>query len=1187
MWSATENTPTTSLIHQIQIEIMRQKIKKILTKKSVINKTQLRYLPFLVVLVGLMITYRAWYLTNSLSSEVLQNKFALITKELLSRINDRMIAQEQILLSTVGLFNASVAVERDEFHDFVSAMKLSNNYPGIQGVGYSMLVQPKGKDGHIATIRGKGFPKYSIWPEGKRELYTSIIYLEPFDARNQQAFGYDMYSEPIRHEAMVMSRDSGEATISGKVKLVQEISGKVQPGFLMYVPVYKKGMPHDTVDARRANILGWVYSPFRTYDLINNALGIFDPNINIKIYDGNHTSIDTLMYSAERKSAFQNKDSRFVSNTLMRINKHDWLVSINTLPSFETTGSWQQSRVVAVVGSVMSLLLGLLTWFLVNGRTQAIKIAKQMNLELTESEQRFRIMANSAPVLIWIAGTDKLCNWFNNIWLDFTGRSMEQEVGNGWAEGVHPEDLDRCLDIYVSHFDRREEFRMEYRIRRHDGEYRWVDDHGVPLFDAQGNFSGYIGSCVDITSYKNANIELSKSSMYSRSLIEASLDPLVTISPEGKITDVNKATENATGINRANLIGSNFEDYVTDKKKASAGFHQVLAQGSVTDYPLAIRHVSGKIIDVLYNASIYRDGNGNVLGIFAAARDITDRRKAESELRIAATAFESQEGMFVTDANKIILRINHAFTNITGYTAEDVAGQTPRLLSSGRHNAVFYSAMWDSINSTGAWEGEIWNRRKSGEIYPEHLSITAVKDVDGIVTNYVASLTDITSKKAAAEEIQSLAFYDPLTLLPNRRLLVDRLKQALAFSQRSGQGGALLFLDLDHFKTLNDTLGHNIGDLLLKQVAERLTTCLRKIDTAARLGGDEFVVLLEGLSDQHIDSAAQVEAVGYKILTVLSEPYQLDTHVYRSSSSLGVAMYGSQQIDPDDLLRQADIAMYQAKAAGRNVLRFFDPEMQEAINARATMESDLHIAIKKQQFQLYYQIQVDNADQPIGAEVLIRWHHPERGLVSPDQFILLAEETGQILPIGQWVLDSACAQLAIWQKNALTQDLSISINVSAKQFHQKDFVEQVQAVVLHHGIHPDKLKLELTESMLLNSLQDTITSMKTLNDIGIRFELDDFGTGYSSLQYLKNLPLYQLKIDQSFVHDVAGNNSDQAIVRTIIAMAQSLGLEVIAEGVETEDQRKFLLNNGCMHYQGYLFSKPVPIDVFEDLLGKI
>ena len=580
------------------------------------------------------------------------------------------------------------------------------------------------------------------------------------------------------------------------------------------------------------------------------------------------------------------------------------------------------------------------------------------------------------------------------------------------------------------------------------------------------------------------------------------------------------------------------------------------------------------------------DGQGYNL---ALVRDISERKHAEQELRIAATAFESQEGMTVTDAEGTILKVNSAFTDITGYTAEEVIGKNPRLLQSGRHDKNFYEEMWKRITSTDAWEGEIWNRRKSGELYPEHLTITAVKDPKGAVSNYVATLTDITLTKAAEDEIKHLAFYDPLTRLPNRRLLLDRLQQALVSSARSGREGALLFIDLDNFKTLNDTLGHDIGDLLLQQVAQRLESCVREGDTVARLGGDEFVVMLEGLSEQTLEAAAHTEGVGNKILATLNQPYQLATHEYRNSPSIGITLFNNKPQTIDELMKQADIAMYQSKKAGRNTLRFFDPQMQETVNVRADLENELRKAIENRQFQLYYQLQVDGIQEdgrhrPLGAEALIRWNHPERGVVSPLQFIPLAEETGLILPIGQWVLDTACAQIKTWQQDALTRDLVLAVNVSARQFRQADFVAQVQAIVQRHGINPKLLKLELTESLLLDNIEDTIATMNALNEIGVKFSLDDFGTGYSSLRYLKRLPLDQLKIDQSFVCDLSSDSSDKAIVRTIIAMAESLNLEVIAEGVETEDQLHFLLDKGCLHYQGYLFAKPVPIEQFEVLL---
>jgi diguanylate cyclase (GGDEF)-like protein/PAS domain S-box-containing protein len=459
-------------------------------------------------------------------------------------------------------------------------------------------------------------------------------------------------------------------------------------------------------------------------------------------------------------------------------------------------------------------------------------------------------------------------------------------------------------------------------------------------------------------------------------------------------------------------------------------------------------------------------------------------------------------------------------------------------------------------------------------------------DEAGIVIGVCVISTDITERKHADEKIQHLAFYDHLTDLPNRLLLLDRLKQALVSSARNSRAGALLFIDLDNFKNLNDTLGHDMGDMLLKQVTQRLASCIRAGDTVSRLGGDEFVVMLVDMSEQLIEAATQTEAVGEKILASLSQPYQLDRNTYRCTASIGVTLFSGTEQATDELMKQADIAMYQAKKAGRNALRFFDMQMQENISARVLLEGELQNALEFRQFHLYYQIQVNSSNHPLGAEALIRWIHPARGLVSPAQFIPLAEETGMILPIGQWVLETACAQLKTWQHEATTRELTLAVNVSARQFRQADFVAQVQSAVQRHAINPKLLKLELTESLLQENIEDTIATMNKLNEIGVQFSLDDFGTGYSSLQYLKRLPLDQLKIDQSFIRDIATDGSDIAVVRATVAMARSLELDVIAEGVETEEQRQLLLSNGCSNYQGYLFGKPVPIEQFEALLKK-
>ena len=443
---------------------------------------------------------------------------------------------------------------------------------------------------------------------------------------------------------------------------------------------------------------------------------------------------------------------------------------------------------------------------------------------------------------------------------------------------------------------------------------------------------------------------------------------------------------------------------------------------------------------------------------------------------------------------------------------------------------------------------------------------------------------DVTRLRQATAEIEQLAFYDPLTGLPNRRLLTDRLQQAITACTRNGRRGALLFMDLDHFKTLNDTLGHDVGDLLLQQVAQRVKTCVREADTVARLGGDEFVVMLLDLSPDPLEAAQQAQMVGDNILHSLNQPYLLNGAQYRSSCSVGAALFGDTDQSSAELLKQADIAMYQVKNAGRNALCFFDPQMLAAIQSRADLESDLLHALADHQFELHYQLQTTDQGVPVGAEALVRWRHPQRGLVSPLQFIGLAEETGLILPLGHWVMQTACAQLVAWQAAPDKAALQLSVNVSARQFRQAEFVEQVRDLLKESGANPGLLKLELTESMVLDNVQDTIAKMKQLKAMGVRFAMDDFGTGQSSLTYLTQLPLDQLKIDQSFIRNIGVHASDAVIVQTIIGMANTLGLEVIAEGVETEAQRDFLAAHGCHLCQGYLFAKPLPVAEFEAML---
>ena len=641
-----------------------------------------------------------------------------------------------------------------------------------------------------------------------------------------------------------------------------------------------------------------------------------------------------------------------------------------------------------------------------------------------------------------------------------------------------------------------------------------------------------------------------------------------------RILSVNPAYSAHTGLTTGQVLGKLASSVYGVPE---APFLEIYAEVAKTNQPAEFEPwFSG--LDKHFRIRAIAMQDGQFATIF---EDITQRKQAEAELRIAAAAFDSQEGMMVTDTHGVILRVNRAFIDITGYSAEDAVGQTPMLLQSGRHDADFYRAMWETIRATGGWQGEIWDRRKNGEVYLKWLAISSVKGVDGVVSHYIGTHYDISERKKAEEKIRALAFFDQLTGLPNRTLLLDRLKQAMTASGRNDTHGALLFIDLDNFKTLNDTLGHDMGDLLLKQAAERLTTCVREGDTLARVGGDEFVVVLTSLGTSEREAANSTETVAEKILATLSQVYQLKAVAQRSSASIGATLFKGSAISVDDLMKQSDLTMYKSKAAGRNTFSFFDPAMESAVKARAVLEEDLRHAVAENQFLLHYQPQVAG-NCLSGAEALVRWQHPQRGLVSPVEFIPLAEETMLILPLGQWVLETACTQLARWATLPALAHLTLAVNVSAHQFHQPDFVAQVLTVLAKTGAKPQQLKLELTESLLVNDVDDVIAKMRALKAHGVGFSLDDFGTGYSSLAYLSQLPLDQLKIDRSFVMNIEPDKNAAAICAATISLAHSLKLKVVAEGVENEAQRYFLNTvHHCDLIQGYLFSRPLPIKDFE------
>lgn len=580
-----------------------------------------------------------------------------------------------------------------------------------------------------------------------------------------------------------------------------------------------------------------------------------------------------------------------------------------------------------------------------------------------------------------------------------------------------------------------------------------------------------------------------------------------------------------------------------------------------------------------------RQVSGREAGVLAIFTDTSERERNRKKLldslrEIAEikAALDAHAIVAITDARGVITQVNDKFCAISQYARSELIGCTHSLINSGHHPHEFFQDLWRTIRHGEVWSGEICNRAKDGSLYWVQSTIMPLMGKDGLAEQYIAIRADITKRKRIEEAAQRMALHDSLTGLANRRLMNERLVHALHNSRRHSQHGALLLLDLDHFKEINDTLGHPIGDQLLKEVAARLQAIMRQNDTLARLGGDEFVVILEELGGSQESAMQRASDAGEKIRQALSEPYLLEGHVTEITPSIGVVLFDSLQQNADELIKQADMALYKAKDAGRDQLCFFDNDLQREINLRAQLQRELRMAIEQNELRLFYQPVVDTKGQTLGYEALLRWKSPQRGLVPPAQFIPLAEQSGLIIVIGHWVLLSACQQLAEWQHDPKREALTIAVNISARQLSQTDFVHQVLEVLGRTGAPASRLRLEITESMLQHDLAVTIGKMQTLRQIGVRFSLDDFGTGYSSMSYLKHMPLDQLKIDKSFVDQILTDRTDSAIARTVVTLAENLGLQVVAEGVETREQWEFLVSIGCPSFQGYLFGKPEPLD---------
>jgi diguanylate cyclase (GGDEF)-like protein/PAS domain S-box-containing protein len=836
----------------------------------------------------------------------------------------------------------------------------------------------------------------------------------------------------------------------------------------------------------------------------------------------------------------------------------------------------------------------------ISDRKIAERRLSEAQIALRQSEERHRVAFQTSPNAVNIIRLyDGMVLDVNQTFLDAMGIEREEIAGRTAWElkiWVDPGDLQKIVEtLRLYHL-----YRGDIQLKKKNGETFWgrmsasVFDHdGVPcVLTVTQDISDAKASEQKLVT---AQEELRASEERYRIAFHTSLDGFAIIrASDSAFVDMNQALVDALGYQRQELLGRSPTDL---NLWADAGEREKLMQALRKDaicrnFEARFRKKDGQTLWGLISASLIEaDGQTCFL---AQVRDVSEARAAEESMAAAAdalrvseeryrTAFEtSLDGIGLTHLEDgLFVDINPAFLRIFGFRRDEVVLHTSLELNIWA-DPNQRQKMVNVLHSKSVCHNmEVQFQRKNGQCFWAQLSASKV-DLDGIPSILVV-MRDNSEARAAEQKIENLAFYDPMTRLPNRRQLLDRLHQILAVGNHGNHKLALLLVDLDNFKTLNDTLGHQAGDQLLQEVAKRITTKVRETDFVARLGGDEFIVILEEMGEASDHAVEQAKIVGEKLLAAIAQPYHLNGRVCLSTASIGIAIFGDRRDETTEVLKQADIAMDQAKAAGRNTLRFFSPALGAAISARAALEEDLRQAIGSKHFLLYYQPQVIRG-RVVGAEALIRWQHPSRGIVPPDMFIPLAEETGLILPLGDWVLETACAQIAAWAREKNTDHLSIAVNISARQFRQPEFEQKVLAALKRTGADPRNLKLELTESMLLENVEEVIAKMTNLRSREIGFSLDDFGTGYSSLAYLKRLPLDQLKIDRTFVRDILTDASSGAIAEAIISLGKAMGMPVIAEGVETEEQRAFLARLGCHAFQGYLASRPLPLDDFQSLL---
>ena len=1027
-------------------------------------------------------------------------------------------------------------------------------------------------------------------PAGARKRYFPLLYSVP-EELGRKNLGFDLLSSPGRGQIIDRAIDNGFAAASEIGPLL--VDGQQTDAILLVAPVYRGDKTLMTRDERRAAASGIVVALLNVKALFAAAnSGTPEASFRVRLFDPRKAREKQLIavWNEHVAGDVQAAGASPMSySEEFELAGHVWTVQIEAAPVWLEDNNLGGLRLVMPLGTLATLLLLYLHTLL--GRSA---VADTLEVTHEEDVQQRRVAENWAnkllmavdqnPATVYIIDLDQRIEYVNDKFVETTGYTREQAFGQKARELLRPPGVDETIyrDLWQT-VEAGKSWRGEVETLRRDGTVCWDRMLMSPIKDRDGAITSYMAIKENVSELREVMHRFQESESRFLGAMSVMVEGLAIIAPDGTFIFANRAANEFMRDPAGGLQGRRPQEIALERLREDGTPCPVeetpalitLREGrGVYGAVLGFRYADRTIRWVEVNTTSLRTGQDDRWGVVMTLSDITARRRAEEQLKLAFEAIRcSGEGILVTDSERRILSVNPAFEAVTGYTATELIGKTPAFVASARCDERFYGAMYEVLESTGHWQGEVWNQRKDGEVYPEWLGVSAVRGDDGRPKNYVYIFSDMTERKDAQQRIEFLAHHDPLTGLPNRLLLRDRVEQAQTLASRLQSRVALLFLDLDHFKTINDSLGHPVGDDLLKAVVERLKNCVRESDTISRQGGDEFIILLNDVRDSEA-----VARVADKIQQRMAEPFVLGNHSLSSTFSIGIALYPDDGEDFDSLLQKADTAIYHAKESGRNNHRFFTAQMNLQVVEHMTLQTQLRLAIENQEFILHYQPQMDLSDGKIyGVEALIRWNSPENGLVDPGKFIEVAEDSGLIVPIGAWVLNEACRQARAWQDAGLPPFV-IAVNLSAVQFKRLDLVATVINALVLSDLDAQWLELELTESILIQDAEATLDSVRRLKALGVKLSVDDFGTGYSSLTYLKRFAVDKLKIDQSFIRDLATDPDDAAIVRAIIQMARSLKLKTIAEGVESEQLIGLLQAFQCDEIQGYWFARPMPAE---------